>query len=107
MNRMFGFSGPVLGACASAAFARAASSAAAATDPAAVRNSTSRRLIVGCSGIAHLRKEPQNSHRAARFGLAQRGAGVGEAAEECGGSPAFAVLLVPGLDLAVDLGDAD
>src|SRR5205807_10207775 len=46
-------------------------------------------------------------HRPAGFGLAERGAGFGEAAQERGGGPAFAVLLVPGLDLAVDLGDAD
>src|SRR5207248_4093058 len=46
-------------------------------------------------------------HRPARLGLAQRGAGFGEAAQERGGGPTLAVLLMPRLDLAVDLGHPD
>src|SRR5229473_2594617 len=47
------------------------------------------------------------SHWSARLRLAEGRAGVGEPAEQGGGSPAFAVALVPGGDLAVNLGDAD
>jgi hypothetical protein len=46
-------------------------------------------------------------HRPAGLGFAEGRAGFGEAAQEGGGGPAFAVLLVPRLDLAVNLGDAD
>jgi len=35
------------------------------------------------------------------------GACLGEAVEEGGEGPALAIMLMPGLDLAVDLGDAD
>ena len=44
-------------------------------------------------------------HWAAGLGFAQGSAGFGQLAQERRGGPALAVLLVPGLDLTVDLGD--
>jgi hypothetical protein len=46
-------------------------------------------------------------HRSAGFGFAQGRAGFGEAAQWRRGGLAGAILLVPGLDLAVDLGHAN
>src|SRR5271167_4160792 len=50
---------------------------------------------------------PTRLPRRTGLGFAERGVGFGETAQEGGGGPALAVALVPGGDLAVDLGDAD